>query len=186
MRFKSLALGCALALLLGAGLPVLAENHEGHEDAAAEPGAFARNLAFVGGRTVDLAGAIPADKYGWRPMEGVRSVSEVVMHIAGANYFFASRLGTPVPEGVEPQKMEEVTDKAACTEALEASMEHLKKALDAVEDRNAKADIFGREGTVEDMMLIALSHVHEHFGQLIAYARSNQVVPPWSQGGGEG
>lgn len=181
MSLKSLALGCALALLLGAVGPALAESHENGD---AKPGAFARNLAFVGGRTVQLAGAIPEDKYGWRPMEGVRSVSEVIMHIAGANYFFAGRLGTPPPEGLDLENMEKTTDKAKCSAALEASIEHLSKAFDAVADPGAKADIFGREGTVEDMMLIALSHVHEHFGQLIAYARSNQVVPPWSQGEG--
>src|SRR6266545_3794657 len=44
-------------------------------------------LDDVGKKIVDLAQAVPAEKYGWRPAEGVRSVSEVYMHIAGANYF---------------------------------------------------------------------------------------------------
>ena len=66
-------------------------------------------------------------------------------------------------------------------EALKASLEHLNKALGQVDDLHAAMDVFGREGTVEDMVLVAVGHVHEHFGQLIAYARSNRVVPPWSQ-----
>jgi hypothetical protein len=79
--------------------------------------------------------------------------------------------------------MEEITDKAACIKALEESNAHLAKAFDAVADPMAAKEIFGNPGTVEDMMLIAIGHVHEHFGQLIAYARSNGVAPPWSAGG---
>ena len=82
--------------------------------------------------------------------------------------------------------MESITAKADCIATLKASIEHLTKAFDAVTDTTAKADLFGREATVEDMMLVAIGHVHEHFGQLIAYARSNHVVPPWSQSQGDG
>jgi uncharacterized damage-inducible protein DinB len=113
-------------------------------------------------------------------MEGVRSVSEVVMHMASANYFFASRLGLAVPEGIDPSKMEAITDKAECVRILRESTAHLAKAFEAITDRSGEVDIFGRPGTIEDMMLVAIGHDHEHFGQLIAYARSNQVVPPWS------
>lgn len=177
MSLRNVSLGCALVLLLGAVVPAGAE----------EPtSAYAKNLAFVGGRAVQLAEAIPEDKYGWRPMDAVRSVSEAIMHIAAANYFFAGRLGMPTPEGVDPSTLESVTAKADCIAALKASNEQLSKAFDAVTDRNAKTDLFGREATVEDMMLIAIGHVHEHFGQLIAYARSNHVVPPWSQSQGDG
>jgi len=162
----------AFALLLGA--PAFAQD--------SGPGAaYARNLEFVGGRAVDLVEAMPADSMGWVPMEGVRSVSQAAMHMAGANYFFAGQLGLALPEGVDPRSMEEITDQAEVTAVLTASLEHLGKAFMGVEDPNKAMDIFGRPGTVEDMMLVAIGHVHEHFGQLIAYARSNEVVPPWSQ-----
>jgi uncharacterized damage-inducible protein DinB len=127
--------------------------------------------------------AIPQEAYGWKPMEGVRSVSEAIMHMASANYFFAGQLGAAAPEGVDTDNMEAITDKAACVKALKESSAHLAKAFNGVADPNAEMEIFGRPGVVEDMMLIAIGHVHEHFGQLIAYARSNQVVPPWSAGG---
>ena len=168
----------AAALSLAIAPAALAEHHE---EAAVHNGAYVRNVEFVGGRAVDLANAIPEANYGWRPMEGVRSVSEAIMHMAGANYFFASRLGTPTPEGVDPQNMEQITDKAEVVAALDASLKHLATALGKVEDTTAAMDIFGREATAEDMMQVAVGHVHEHFGQLIAYARSNEVVPPWSQ-----
>ena len=175
MNSKRITVCLVLGLLVAAGMPALAEDNE------AEPGSYAKNLNFVGGRAVELADAIPAESYGWRPMEGVRTVSEAIMHMAGANYFFAGRLGTPPPEGVDMENMEKVSDKAECVKILKASAEHLAMAFDAVADSSAAMDIFGRPGTVEDMMLVSIGHVHEHFGQLIAYARSNQVVPPWSQ-----
>ena len=169
--------GAALVTLSSAPATLAAH----HEEDTVHNGAYVRNLEFVGGRAVDLANEIPEDDYGWRPMEGVRSVSESIMHMASANYFFASRLGTPVPEGIDMQSMEEITAKAEVVAALDASLKHLAMALGKVEDTTAAMDIFGREATAEDMMQIALGHVHEHFGQLIAYARSNEVVPPWSQ-----
>lgn len=178
MTPKTLVAVVAIALLATAVVPAVAQEPAGGNPATA---AYNRNLSFVGGRTVELAAAIPAESYGWRPMEGVRSVSEAIMHVAAANYYFASTLGTEMPEGVDPQTMEQVTDKAQCVAALEASLEHLAKAYDGVGDVQAEVDIFGNPGTVEDMMLVAIGHVHEHFGQLIAYARSNGVTPPWSQ-----
>lgn len=179
MPMKRIVSLCAVALAIAS--VAVAEQHE-----AAGPGdAYARNLDFVGGRVVDLVGAIPEDDFGWRPMEGVRSVSEAAMHVAGANYYFASRLGTPVPEGVDPRGLEAITDKEQVVSTLEASIAHLGEAFEAVSDPHAEVDIFGNPGTVEDMMQVAIGHVHEHFGQLIAYARSNGVVPPWSQQQGE-
>src|SRR5436305_9064865 len=44
-----------------------------------------------------LANAIPAEKYTWRPAEGVRSVAEVFMHVATANYNLYKLVGTPPP-----------------------------------------------------------------------------------------
>lgn len=176
MTRKTLPFLAAVALTVALS-PALAQEPEG----AAPGAAYARNLAFVGGRAVELAEAIPAESYGWRPMEGVRSVSEAIMHTAGANYYFAGRLGAEMPEGVDPQAMEQVTDKAECVAALRASLDHLSEAYGAVGDVQAEVDIFGNPGTVEDMMLVAIGHVHEHFGQLIAYARSNGVTPPWSR-----
>ena len=174
MKQRDNLLIVVVVLCLATALPIQAED--------ASPGAaFARNLESAGGKAVQLVQAIPAEDFGWRPMEGVRSVSEAAMHMAGANYFFASQMGMPAPEGVDPRGMGSITDKDEVVATLKASVDHLHAALMAVEDPMAEVDIFGNPGTVEDMMLIAVGHVHEHLGQLIAYARSNEVAPPWSQ-----
>ena len=138
------------------------------------------NLSGAGGKLVSLAEAIPADKYGWRPAEGVRSVSETLMHVAGANFMFGARFGKKPPEGTRGLE-KSVTDKAEVVAKLKESFAFVKEAL-AGADLSKPTKLFGgREGTLGDMALMAVSHAHEHLGQLIAYARSNNVTPPWSK-----
>jgi len=140
-----------------------------------------RNVDDAAGKLTELAGAVPADKYGWRPAAGVRSVSEVYAHVAGGNYYLATFVGTPWPTGV-PQDLEKITDKAKVVEALKASIDFLRgvitKTPDADLDRKIK--LFGQDATVRAAMLAMVSHLHEHLGQSIAYARMNGVVPPWT------
>jgi uncharacterized damage-inducible protein DinB len=135
-------------------------------------------------KIVQLAEAVPQEKYDWRPMEGVRSFSEVAMHVASANYFFASKFGGTNPEGVNPQEFSTITDKAEAIATLKASVEHVQAAAAAANAANAatKHPLFGEMETTEmGAMLFALDHAAEHLGQMIAYARSNEIAPPWSQ-----
>lgn len=134
-------------------------------------------------KTVQLANAIPAEKYGWKPMEGVSSVGEVLLHVAGANYFIANMLGTAVPEGVKPRALGDSTDKVSTIAAYEASVKHVKEAIKGVTEAAAaeEIDMFGTPAPRARLMLVVADHGHEHLGQMIAYARSNEIVPPWSQ-----
>jgi uncharacterized damage-inducible protein DinB len=139
------------------------------------------NLKDAQDKTLQLVEAMPADKFGWRPSEGVRSVSETCMHVAGANYFFGSRMTGTKPPAATRTLEKDVTAKADV-------LAKLKESYDAVNAGVAKADMSaatklfgGKEGTMGDLALIAVSHAHEHLGQLIAYARSNSVTPPWSK-----
>ncbi len=145
---------------------------------------FIRDLSVLEEKIVGLAEAIPSDTYGWRPSEGVRSVSEAMMHLAGANYFFPTVMGQSLPEGVDPRGLEDITDKAKVVEILADSFAHLKAAIEATKDSkmNDELEYFGQNGTVAGFFHSAISHSHEHLGQLIAYARSNEIAPPWSQG----
>ncbi len=131
-----------------------------------------------------LAEAMPPEKYGWKPGEGVRSVGEVFNHVASANYFFPTLWGGTVPAGVDPQSLEKAMsgDKAKTVDTLKKSFDNVREAIAAVPeaDLNRKIKIFGHDATVRDAMMILASHAHEHLGQSIAYARSNGVTPPWS------
>jgi uncharacterized damage-inducible protein DinB len=134
-------------------------------------------------KLVSLAEAIPQDKYGWRPGPGVRSVSEVYMHVAGGNYFLSTFLGTKMPEGFTRDMEKTVTEKPKVVEALKKSFEHARKAVESTPDSDLdkKVKFFGQEPSERMMLIVLVSHGHEHLGQSIAYARTNGVVPPWSE-----
>ena len=171
LRF--LASSCAFALALALLATPLAAGEMGNSMAA--------NIQDVEGKLIQLAEAIPQAKYDWAPSEGVRSVSQVLMHIASANHFFASRMGGGKPPA-------DARDWEKTTATQKDAVMRLKSSFAVIKDAVKNADLSqatklfgGRDGTVGDFGLIAVGHCHEHLGQLIAYARSNGVVPPWSQ-----
>ena len=131
-----------------------------------------------------LAEATPAEKFSWRPAPGVRSVSEVYMHIATANYFLLTQAGVKLPPDVasklKPDTERTVTDKADVLKWLKNSQDFVRENYPKA-DRQKKANFFGVDTTVDAVYLRILVHNHEHMGQSIAYARTIGVVPPWSQ-----
>jgi uncharacterized damage-inducible protein DinB len=143
------------------------------------------SLTFVSGQVMMLAQAIPADKYSWAPQAGVRSVAEVCAHIISANYFFASKLGAKIPEGVKMETLEkDMKTKEVITAELKRSYETIIGAIKNTKDAALPAKIefpFPGEYTGMSAILIALGHTNEHLGQLIAYSRMNGITPPWSQ-----
>jgi uncharacterized damage-inducible protein DinB len=131
---------------------------------------------------LQLAEATPADKFGWRPAPGVRSVAEVYMHIALGNHFLLARAGAkPAIDlsalGKDPEKS--ITEKAKVIEFLKGSFDAVRAAYQAV-DRQQKVQLFKKDVTAADVFLRILVHNHEHMGQAVAYARMNGIVPPWS------
>ncbi|MBI1807919.1 MAG: DinB family protein [Ignavibacteria bacterium] len=145
-------------------------------------GDFLTELNDVEQKILDLARAMPAEEYSWRPMEDVRSVSEVYMHIGGANYLLPTFVGIKAPMEMKPDMEKTVTDKTKVIEFLKQSFDHIRAAVmntsDADLDKPAK--FFGQETTVRGIFFKAANHMHEHLGQSIAYARMNKVVPPWT------
>ncbi len=142
-----------------------------------------RQIVAAQEKLIALAEAMPADKYGWRPGEGVRSVGEVFMHVASANFWLPTFWGAKVPAGVDPRNLEkEGADKAKTVAALKQSFEFVHEAINALPDSDLHKPIkiFGRDALVAEAMVGIASHDHEHLGQAIAYARMNGVVPPWS------
>ena len=145
---------------------------------------FLEEITYFEGRFMRLAEAVPAEKYTWRPAEGVRSVGDVYAHIAGANYFIARALGTPPPAGIDPKAiMDGGADKAKTVQALKDSFAHFKQVIlsmsDADLDKSQK--MFGRDTTRRGAFFLITGHLGEHLGQSIAYARMNGVVPPWTE-----
>ena len=139
-------------------------------------------LDDVGKKIEDLAAAVPAEKYSWRPSEGVRSVSEVYTHAAGANYFFMTFLGVKPPMKMDPGMEKTVTDKAEVVKMLQPSFDHVRNTVLKISDKDLDktTDMFGNTTTYRNVLITEIAHLHEHLGQSIAYARMNGVIPPWT------
>lgn len=139
-------------------------------------------------KLIQLADAMPAKDYNWRPEEGVRSVSEVYVHVAMSNYFFLSYLGLPMPKelkpGTENQKLEkEMTDKEEIVNLLKQSSADAQKFLASYTgtDFDTVVELPFGKFTKGQILMLTATHPHEHLGQSIAYARANHIVPPWSK-----
>ena len=130
-----------------------------------------------------LAEATPEEKFAWRPAPGVRSTSEVFMHITLANFYLLSVTGPKMPADMKEGLEKSVTSKAEVISWLTRSLDAVKSAHLAVtpKDLQRKVHIYDRDATVDGMYLRILVHANEHMGQLIAYARMTGVAPPWSK-----
>jgi uncharacterized damage-inducible protein DinB len=134
-------------------------------------------------QTLQLAEAMPAEKFTWRPAPGVRSISEVHMHTAIGNFGLLSQAGvklTNVPaKEITASTEKSVTAKADVLRWLKASHEAVRRAYPTV-DRQKPVKFLGKDSTIDNIFLRILNHNHEHMGQSIAYARINGIAPPWS------
>ena len=145
---------------------------------------FLEDVAYYEQRYTRLAEAMPADKYSWRPAEGVRSVGEVYTHIIMANYGVARALRTPFPGGFEPKALAAMSgDKTKVLPVLKESFAHFRGAILALNDADADKPqkMFNRETTLRGSLMMIDRHWGEHLGQSIAYARVNGIVPPWTE-----
>lgn len=138
----------------------------------------------VSRQLVALAEATPADKFTWRPAEGVRSMSEVYMHIALTNFWLLSVTGPKMPAEITSENMmENVIAKPDVIAWLKRSLDAVKTAHASLKpgELPRKVKVNGRGSTVDGMYLRIIVHANEHMGQLVAYARMNGIVPPWSK-----
>jgi uncharacterized damage-inducible protein DinB len=131
---------------------------------------------------IALAEATPEDKFAWRPGAGVRSTSEVYMHVVLANFYLLRVTGPEMPAELKPELEKSVTSKSEVINWLKRSLDAVKEAhLETKpKDLRRKVHIADREATVDGMYLRIIVHANEHMGQLVAYARMTGVIPPWS------
>jgi len=139
--------------------------------------------SHVSQQLVVLAEATPPERFAWRPAPGVRSTSEVYMHIVMANFYLLSVTGPKMPADLKEGADKTVTSKTEVIAWLKRSLEAVKEAhrAESPEDLRRKVHIMDRDATVDGIYLRIIIHANEHMGQLIAYARMTGVVPPWSK-----
>ena len=186
IRTAIAALAVASITLAVAG-QARAQDVTSKDAAAAIKAGFVEDIGELQKKFVALAEAFPQDKYTWRPMDGVRSVSEVFMLAAFEGYAFI-----PTSFGAKPAdlgsreemgKLRMLSDKAQVIEHLNKGFAHAKQALEAVDAATltGKRKVMGQDLSVTQISLRIGGDLHEHLGQLIAYARMNHIVPPWSK-----
>jgi uncharacterized damage-inducible protein DinB len=150
------------------------------------------DVAQVEKKMLALARAMPDSAYAWRPGDGVRSTAETFLHVAADNYFIPALMGVTIPSEVgikgDDFKTTVTFEKRTLTREqvvaeLEKSFQHLRSAMTATPEASLAEPLqfFGQKSTRRGLWITATTHLHEHLGQLIAYARSNKVTPPWSK-----
>ncbi len=162
-------------------------------------GEFLWELEIAERQLIALAEAFPAEKYGWRPDDKTRSVSEILVHVAAGNFMLLDQIGVSPPTDLYGQlssegherlwdmvRRNDVLEKSICGKAEIIGM--LKRSLAAVTKSLAQATtgeldrlqhFFGEQTTMRRVHLRLVAHVHEHMGQMIAYLKFNGIAPPW-------
>jgi hypothetical protein len=140
---------------------------------------------------VPLAKAMPAEKYDFAPSAaifvagqgseytGVSTFRAMVLHVAAANYSYASALSGMKPD-VDVKGLPEIKDKDKAVEALTASFAFAHKAMGTLTVQNAFESVRGTQ-TRASIAGGLVAHAFDHYGQLVEYLRMNGIVPPASR-----
>jgi uncharacterized damage-inducible protein DinB len=147
-------------------------------------------LSDLESKVMALAKAVPDEKYSWRPAPGVRSFGEVFLHIAYGNRLIMT-IAARQPVGEDLKKLiaetsagdKQALDKAHTLDLLAQSFAAARKAIEPLRSGGLShdADFFDVHTTRRGIYVLMDTHIAEHLGQAIAYARMNGIVPPWSK-----
>ena len=187
-RAQRSAFAATLALIAAAG-SAAAQDIPNRETALEVRKRFVTDLDSLQSKFLALADAFPADKYAWRPGPGVRSVGEVFMHVASEYYVYAplaygAARSPVIPRGPEAFKtFESKATKADVMKHLKEGFAYTKQQIEGLDPAaiTGTKKLFGGDRTIIETSFAMTDDLHEHLGQLIAYARMNGVVPPWSK-----
>ena len=154
------------------------------QDAASVRAEIMRHFDVNQAKLVALADATPADKFGWKPSEPARTVAGVYAHVAADNiWYLTHELKLAAPAGIKLDTLENVRDKAQILALLRRTSDYVKTTVAAIPDAQlgAQATLYGRPAPQWSVLMELVTHMSEHLGQSIAYARANNIVPPWSK-----
>jgi uncharacterized damage-inducible protein DinB len=128
-----------------------------------------------------VAEELPESTYAFRPTPEVRSVGQLIGHVAGAQYLFcAAALGEPARQEDAIEKTR--TKKAELVAALKASTEYCARAYGQTDPAaQQRTKLFGQEHTKLFVLGLNATHNAEHYGNIVTYLRLNGIVPPSSR-----
>ena len=172
---------CVLTLVLLCAFPAIAAAQSGGEASRAVTTSLKSLNDITMGNILKTAEMLDEELYSYRPTEDVRSVGQLLGHLANAQYMFCSIAGgkeNPSTVNIE----ETVTAKADLVAALKESSAFCTSVYDGMSDA-AGAEIksvFGMEMAASAVLAFNSAHNYEHYGNLVTYMRMNGLVPPSS------
>ena len=178
-----------VALSLGGAGVAAAQAVPNRESALEIRKRYLMDLDTLQSKFLALAEAIPAEKYAWRPAPGVRSIGEAFMHVASEYYVYApmaygATRSTVIARAPEAFKaFESKSTKADAVKHLKEGFTYMKQQLEGLDPAaiTGTKKLFDGDRTIVETSFVMSGDLHEHLGQLIAYARTNGVAPPWSK-----
>jgi hypothetical protein len=186
MKTRLLSLVCLASMLNATTVALHARNANSTDHTAPSYDLKAQALLDLQGinkKCVDLAQALPGDKLTWRPSSDTRSFAEVFLHVAGERYGILSMMGAKPPEGFKAREFEKSTiEKDRIVRDLNQSWDFANNTISSMSNADFAKPLpkLGPQANEGDVVYILVADAHEHLGQLIAYARQNGIVPPWT------
>jgi uncharacterized damage-inducible protein DinB len=184
---KTLSLICCACIVIAGAAQMHAQTPPNSSDTTAPSydmkAQALLDLQAVNKKCVDLVEALPADKLTWRPSPDTRSFAEVFLHVAAERYGILSMMGANPPAGFKGREFEKpTTDKARIVEDLNQSWDFANKTINGMSNADYAKLLpkLGPQANEGDVVYILVADAHEHLGQLVAYARQNGIVPPWT------
>jgi uncharacterized damage-inducible protein DinB len=130
------------------------------------------NMSSLNKRILEMAQDFPADKYDFRPVKGVRSFAEVLVHVISGNVYGA-RAGRGEQANWDELDPKRYKTKADVVAALQKSIADVDAALKSTPDEHFSKTL--------SPWLPVIEHAAEHYGQLVVYYRVSGLVPPESR-----
>ena len=175
-----LSIGLTAAAGQGTNAPASSDNSAPSYDMKAQS---LVDLEALQKKFVDLASAVPGEKFTWRPSPDSRSFAEVFLHVAGERYQILALMGATPPAGFNGKVLEKsTTSKADVIEELKRTEQFAQATIRGMSNADFAKLLpkLGPQANAGDVVYILVADAHEHLGQLVAYARENGIVPPWT------
>lgn len=177
--FRVFALSLALAIFVGFPTLTQAQDESGPSAAVTTSLAGLHNITMA--NIMKTAELLEEDLYAYRPSEDVRTVGQILAHIANAQYMFCSAAsGTENPSQVNLE--ETATTKEDIVAALQGSFDFCGGVYANMSDASGAEPktVFGMQTTGSGILAFNSAHNYEHYGNLVTYMRMNGIVPPSS------
>jgi len=173
-------------LLFGAALPTLSA--QGATPAAPKPKeapiSAMSSIRVIYERVKDYvtrsAAQMPEESYGFKPTPEVRSFSAIIGHLTNENYHVCGlAAGRENPNSTDFEKVQSKAELVAAIVGSYAFCDAVFKLKDAA--LLVPGEVFGMKMSRMSILVLAVTHNYEHYGNLITYFRLKGMVPPSSQ-----